>query len=810
MEWAVLQQICANFKKVQKSLLLIAFIFSCLVSLGQATLKGKVTTSDGIPASGVNVLLKDARKGVATNEEGLFILKNLKPGTHLLEISFVGAKTINRVVELKDAGMTEILVELAEASTDLEEVVVNGKKTMNNTSVSVGKFQASPRELPQSVSVIGQQVIADQQMGRLSDVMKNVNGVAIGTARGSVTETFYARGYSLGSNNILKNGSRTNTGSMPEASTLESVEVLKGSAALLYGGVSGGAVVNLVTKQPKFHHGGEVMLRVGSYDLYKPTIDLYGPLSQKLAYRLVGTYEKAGSFRDGVHSKRSYLNPSLLYKLSDKTTLRLLGDYLATDFTPDFGLGSVDGKIPSEDMIPRNRFFNTVWAYNKIKQLTSSFEVEHKISEHWKVNFIGSYQQYNRNYFGTERIQAAANGDWSRPLTRTKQEEDYYTAQMNLTGDFATGKINHKILLGVDGDQNTTVNTQFRITGGTAYDKINLLDPAKFTPRTDMPVTTDTATSQAPSYRFGVYLQDMVAITPKLRLLAGIRWSYQETTKTTVNYLLKDSVAFGGTPRTDKAFSPKVGLVYLPLKTTSVFISYSNNFVVNSGVDINNQALKPSIIDQFEAGVKNDFFDGKLSANFSVYRIINNDLAQMAELDANGNVNSNTNIKEFTGQTTSDGFEVDITASLSKNIYFIGGYSNNYMRYTRTSGASNSFVTGERLVNNTAQTANGTVFYTFSGTPLKGLKIGASTFYTGKRLAGWNNTQANKASNVNRNIQLGDFTTFDVSLGYSFRKLSLLAKLSNITDELDYIVHENYSVNPIAPRQFSTTLSYKF
>ena len=57
---------------------------------------------------------------------------------------------------------------------------------------------------------------------------------------------------------------------------------------------------------------------------------------------------------------------------------------------------------------------------------------------------------------------------------------------------------------------------------------------------------------------------------------------------------------------------------------------------------------------------------------------------------------------------------------------------------------------------------------------------------------------------------MGDFTTFDVSLGYAFRKLSLLAKLSNITDELDYIVHENYSVNPIAPRQFSATLSYKF
>ena len=132
------------------------------------------------------------------------------------------------------------------------------------------------------------------------------------------------------------------------------------------------------------------------------------------------------------------------------------------------------------------------------------------------------------------------------------------------------------------------------------------------------------------------------------------------------------------------------------------------------------------------------------------------------------------------------------------------------MRYTKTSTDSGSVVQGETVVNNTAQTANGTIFYTFDKTALKGLKLGFSAFYTGKRIAGWNNTVKQDPKLGNRNLPVGDFTTIDASIGYTFKKVSVLAKLSNITNVYNYYVHENYSVNPIPPRQFSATVSYKF
>ena len=211
----------------------------------------------------------------------------------------------------------------------------------------------------------------DQQVQRLSDVMKNVNGVYLSTARGSTQETFSARGYGLGSNNLFKNGSRVNTGVMPEMSSLERVEVLKGSAAILYGNVAPGGIVNMITKQPRFNWGGEVSMRAGSYDLYKPTVDIYGPISKNVAFRVNGTYEKANSFRDVVHSERYYFNPSFLFKLGKNTELTVQGDYLSHDFTPDFGIGSLDNtKMP--DVAEVIIFRNTL-AVCKIKTGNSGF-----------------------------------------------------------------------------------------------------------------------------------------------------------------------------------------------------------------------------------------------------------------------------------------------------------------------------------------------------------------------------------------------------------------------------------------------------
>ena len=131
------------------------------------------------------------------------------------------------------------------------------------------------------------------------------------------------------------------------------------------------------------------------------------------------------------------------------------------------------------------------------------------------------------------------------------------------------------------------------------------------------------------------------------------------------------------------------------------------------------------------------------------------------------------------------------------------------MRFTKTPEGKGNYVEGERLVSTPQNTANASFFYSFGKGKLSGLKVGAGFYYTGNRLGGWNNTQE-QTQNYSRLISVKGFSTADISLGYSFKRVELLTKLSNVFNTYNYYVHENYSINPISPRQYSATVNYRF
>ncbi|NCI46777.1 TonB-dependent receptor [Sediminibacterium soli] len=783
------------------------YVWMVLLLLGSVSLKaqtgilkGKISTTDGREAEGVTILVKETRKSALSFDNGSFVIRGLKPGNYTIEVSHEGLQTVTSTVRILADQATELNLSLKETARQLEEVIVQAKRTANDKAVTIGKSGIAPKDLPQAVTIINQELIDNQQAQRLSDVLRNANGVYLATTRGSTQENFSARGYGITSNNLFKDGIRINSGAMPETGSLERVEVLKGSAAILFGNVAPGGVVNMVTKQPRFVHGGSVGIRAGSFGLFKPSFDVYGPLSQSLAFRLNGSFETADSYRDYVHSKRYYVNPSFLFKLGSKTELLLQGDYLDHSFTPDFGIGSIDNtRIPD---VPRSAFFGTPWQYAHTRQTSATATIRHTLNTAWMLNGSVSYQRYNRDYFSTERIQALASGDWYRPLGRTRNLEDYYTAQVNLTGKFATGSLQHVLLLGMDADQYHA--TAYTYNQPAIYDTINILNPNKYRARTDIPVVKEIRVVKTPTFRFGAYVQDLISLTAQLKLLVGLRWSIQEA-KAAATTDLNTGLTTLGAVKTDRAFSPRAGLVYQPTKNTSLFASYANSFVVNSGTDVYGNALKPSIVDQYELGIKNDLIQDKLTANITVYRIINNNLAQTAQFAADGvTPNSNTSLKALTGKTQSDGLEIDLSSQPVKGLSLLAGYSYNYIRYTKTPDVKGNFVEGERLQNSVGSTANASVFYS-----LRGWKFGGAFFYTGPRYAGFNNTKG-QAQNYNRMFRVEGFATVDLSAGYTWQRLAVLAKLSNITNTFNYNTHENYSINPIPPTQLIATLSYRF
>ena len=773
---------------------------------------GKIKTKTGSPVEAATVTVTELGQTTSTTSDGTFSFSNLPDGTYTIRIKSIGHAPEERTIKVKNGQATSLQIALDGSASRLEDVEVTGYNSHNNQIIKLGKAGIADIDLPQAAQIINAQVIEDQQVNRLADALKNANGIALGSNRGGLNENFFARGYSLGANNIFKNGIRTNNAVSIEASTLESVEILKGSAALLYGGVTGGAVLNLVTKKPKFNYGGEVSFRTGSYDFYKPTVDVYGPLSDKVAFRIIGTYENAGSFRDHVQNERTYVNPSLLIKASDKTEIEINADYIKGNNTPDFGIGSVGGKI--DKSLGRTPYFNTPWAYNDFEQANGQVALNHQFNDNWKLNVAVGTQSYNRDYFGAERIQIADNGDLNIALNRTHSKEMTFNQQVNLTGKFHTGGIKHSLLVGGDADQSDTKNFAYNIAtdgnktssaGASVYDIINIYEP--FAMRSDIPDADVKQTTRTHIYRSGVFAQDLIELTEQFKVLAGVRWTYQRTPVADI----KDAdgkaiVSPDAEAKVDKAWSPKFALIYQPIKTSSVYVSYSSNFTSNTGYDVNFKPMGPSIIDQYEAGIKNDFYNGRLSVNVTGYRIINDRYAQVFMLE-DGTI-PDQNMKEFSGKTASDGVEVDVTGNVAKGLNVMAGYSYNYFRYLSTNATGP--VENVRSVGTTANTANGTVFYTIQNGALQRLKLGASVYYTGKRNAGWNNTKVNVADGVDRLISVDPFTTVDFSAGYSVKNWSILAKLSNITNTFNYYVHENYSVNPIPPRSFMATLTYRF
>ena len=726
----------------------------------------------------------------------------------------------------------------------IEDVNLHKTGNPNVAKPMSTKSNLSIMETPQPIAIVTHEIIEQQQAKQLSDVLQNVNGLYITSSRGNSQDSFGGRGFALGNDNIFKNGTRVNSGVFPEVSGLERVEVLKGANAMLYGNTAAGGVINMITKKPRFNYGGMVGFSAGSWNSYKPTVDFYGPLSDQVAFRVNGAYETADSFRDKVSSEKYYFNPSFLFNLGEKSQLIVEADYLKNDFTPDFGVGSIthpDSSYSLNDQVGRNVFFGTDWQYQSVEQASTNITFNHQLSTNWTLNAVASYQNYTKDYFSSERVQwgYVKNNPsvdptrlaWVRPFTKTYNEQNYGSAQVNINGEFNTGKINHKLLFGADADYSQA--DSYAYTLSSTNNVLYLDDPSTWG-NVAMPTSSANTKNRINTRRIGVYAQDFISLTKQWKVIAGLRWTYFENMPTiNTNFVTGEKKLTDNTATSEQAFSPKVGFVYMPNDNLSVFATYTNSFAANSGEtsseistinttgtaeevlalvqSISRQGIKPTTIDQYEIGLKKNIWNNTLAFNLSLYQIDYNNYYQSYWYQNNSGavVTPDANLKEFAGKMRSRGVELDITGNPTKNISIIGGVSYNNSVYLDT--PEKGYIEKQRLVRTPATTANASVFYKFTEGDVKGLKIGAGAYYIGDRLAGWNDTKSTEITRngVSRSFELKDYIIVNATIGYEWNKFSLQGKIGNIFDTENYNVHENYSVNPITPRNYYFTLTYK-
>ncbi len=784
---------------------------TCLAQTG--FIKGRIVSHDRQPAAYVNVLIKQISKGTTSLENGNFTFKNIPVGAYSLQTSFVGLQSLELPVTVNAGDTATINFTLLEDAHQLAEVTITDSGNLNEKVTTLGKSEIKIMDLPQSALVIGKDIMERQQIRSISDVLMNTSGIYIMGTTGGTQEEIAGRGFAYNSTNTFKNGVRYNNGIVQETSSLERVEILKGSNAILYGNVAAGGVLNLVTKKPLFQKGGELGFRTGSYSYYKPTLDVYGAIdnSNKIAFRINMSYENAGSFRNSVQSDRIYFNPSLLIKAGKKTEILAEGDYLKDNRSLDYGTGSLNYEILNID---RNTFLGAAWSYNKTQQKSATITATHQLADRWQLKALLSYQGYSNDGYGTTRPNngnfVQPSGKWLRGLQRSGSDQDYYLAQLDATTKFKTKSIEHNLLLGADVDQYQTNTASYtyknplanpKINGGNVYDSINVYNLGELKQRSDIPDITKNTLTKNPINRNGFYVQDLIHVLPKLKALVGARYSIISSLSNVFTYSTSVETP---TSYSDRAFNPRVGLVYQPFKTVSLFSSYANSFTLNTATDTQGKPLPLSNLNQYEAGVKTDLLNGLLSTNVTLYTIINSNLAQPV-LSTNPTYNQAfPNAQELVGEVTSKGAELDIMSKPIHGFSIIAGYSYNDTRYTN----STQYINGSRLRYNPSHTANASMNYTFQN-KLKGLNVGLIGFYVGDRVAG-RSTRVTVANDTYKLMTIPNYFQFDAAAGYALSNVSFRVKVSNVLNQLSYNVHDDNSVNPIAPRLFSAALSHKF
>lgn len=779
---------------------------------GNFIIKGKIITSDGKPAAQVNVQLAETKQTVASGTDGAYQFTVTNAGKYNLVVSYVGLATQVKHFAIGTDNAAQIInFVLVENHAELAEVIVAATKTKLDKIATIGKLPIKPMDLPQATAVIERQVLERQQVQTIGDAVQNLNGVYVMGTTGGYQEELASRGFAFNSNNTFKNGVRYNNSIMPEVSSIETIEVLKGGNAILFGTVGAGGVLNIVTKKPKFNQGGSISFQTGSYDYYKPSIDIYGAInnSKHVAYRLNSSFTKAASYRDNVKSQRFFINPSFLIKIGTKTEILLEADYTQDNRNLDFGTGAIYYKVANT---PRSLYLNLPWSYNNAEQVSATSTITHNFTDKWQIQSVVSTRKYNNDLFGATRpnsssqfidSSAANYGRWVRGLVKNKNIEKYNFTSLDITGKFATGKIQHTLLAGIDADIIKTTAytfdyTQIRTDKKNIYDTINVFGTKQYTQRSDVPNVPWLFYTNAPVSRVGVYVQDFITLSSKIKVLAGIRYSVSKI-ETLDSIYATGIEKLHSEKRKSDAFSPRLGFVYQPTKNISIFTSYTNTYDLNTAIDTFGVVLHPSIIDQYELGIKTMLLNNKVSINVTTYIINNNNAVQSYP-----NLAPSDTRREAGGQTQSKGFELDI---VTKNVYGFSvnaGYSYNDTRYKK----STLYVEGSRILYTPKHTANAHVYYTVKPTyKLNGLNAGIGAYYVGERVAGRSTTKANPSYAL---MPLPSYFLFETSIGYTYQNISFRFKVNNILNELSYNVHDDNSVNPIAPRQFAATIAYKF
>lgn len=619
---------------------------------------------------------------------------------------------------LRDSAQIELQALNITSSADSERAdgPVDGYKA--SRSASATRTDTALHETPQSISVVPKDVLEDTGATRLQDGLDYAGGVGrANNFGGQGLTTFTVRGFTTGE--FYRNGFPINRGypNAPDANTVERLEVIRGPATSLYGRGDPGGTFNVVSKQPLSEPKVTLGSQFDDQGMHRATLDATGPLNSdgSLAYRLNVLGEGGGSFRDDVESERYDVAPVISWQVNEATRVVFEGDFMRNNHPLDRGLTRLPGQLGTasrDTNIWEKGSDNLLHNDNNMAQL----RFEHVLNDNWT---LGGGMQWLDGSLKGNAVEANGLQADGRTLGRNfnyrKLEWTDRDYQLNLTGHFDTGGFSHTLLTGIeyeDYDYNSII--QRSAAGANAY-PIDIFDPVLGQPR---PALTRTTTHDKENLKtWAAFIQDQVALTERLKALAGVRFERFEH-----DYDNKLNNA-GDFNKGENGVTPRVGLIYDLTDTVAVYANTARSFKPNSGASLQGTGFDPEKGKSYELGVKWEALDRQLSVDAAIYHIVKENVLTRDPNDPSGTYSV------AAGEVRSRGLDINVAGNLTPEWRMIGGYAYVDAEVTK----DNSIPTGTHLANIPRNSFSLLNTYEFQDGLAKGLGLGVGVKYVDDR-----------------------------------------------------------------------------
>ncbi|MCG2586725.1 TonB-dependent siderophore receptor [Massilia sp. TS11] len=668
--------------------------------------------------------------------------------------------------------------------TVLPEVKVTGAADNGyavQSSLSATKTDTLLRDTPQAITVVGKELIQDQAMQGVADVIRYVPGVVTAQGEGNRDTAVFRGASSTG--DFYVDGLRDDVQYYRDLYNIESVEVLKGANAMIFGRGGAGGVINRVSKQADWTPLRRASLTLGSWQNKRASIDLGQAAGSDLAWRLNAMAEDSGSYREGVDLRRHGINPTAAWRLGADTSLVLGYEYFSDKRTADRGVPSYQGRPLATDP---GAFFGRA-DLSRVEADVNAFNayLEHDFGGGLTVRNRTRWADYSKFYQNVfpGAVNAAGTTVALQGYNNATERRNLFN-QTDFNYTLTAAGLQHKLAFGVELGRQVTDN--FR---NTAYfDGATSVNAPLSNPSTGAAIVFRQSASDADNHGTAstrsAYVQDQIVFSPNWQAIVGLRYDrfgvdfFNRRNGSTLNV-------------TDTPLSPRAGLVYKPQDSVSLYASYSVAYVPRAGDQLSsltatNAAFDPEQFRNLEVGAKWDV-SPDLSASAAVYRLKRSNVVITDPADS-------TRSLLVDGQRT-DGLEVGLQGRVRAGWNVMASYAWQDARLTATQSAT--ALNGARLAQVPRHSA--AVWNRVNLDAQWGAALGL--VYRGEIFASTSNT-----------ARLPAFTRVDAAVYYALDKQwKLQANLENLFDKTYYAsANSDNNITPGSPRALRVTLNAAF